>query len=358
MPPMSVPSVVTSSTEPNPFIQVPTPIQRPFGSQQQQQPGRQSFYLSHAQQQQQSSAYDEGDGIVPSTPTLFVPRRGDGFADPLNSPRVPQGRFVFSSSIPEAQTLSALANETTLGVDDTRMDLSQFDDNSGRSVPNTPLANSPAVPDNNSQTIDIDSEEPAFEMDPTVTETILPTELESESSVDDSNRSATNAEDIDVIIESDVRQGVESTQESSQSDESSKRETETSEGIESESTPTSSTTMAATATAQRGVPTARRGRGFGGPLRAGLQRRPILPPTPSPTTQTPPTDILQSVAPTPSQPQSSLPPQQPPPPQQQQPGRTIRLGTSKFSTRGNFRGRPTRGGPGGRGGRGGYHYNN
>jgi len=39
------------------------------------------------------------DRIVPSTPTLFTPRRSDGFAEAVSSPRVPTsltGRFTFN----------------------------------------------------------------------------------------------------------------------------------------------------------------------------------------------------------------------------------------------------------------------
>lgn len=44
--------------------------------------------------------YEEGgdDSIVPSTPTLFVPRRGDGFSEAVSSPQVPSGGFVFGSN--------------------------------------------------------------------------------------------------------------------------------------------------------------------------------------------------------------------------------------------------------------------
>lgn len=48
---------------------------------------------------------DDGgdDGIVPSTPTLFVPRRTDGFGEAVSSPQVPSaGRFTFSESNPPA----------------------------------------------------------------------------------------------------------------------------------------------------------------------------------------------------------------------------------------------------------------
>ncbi|XP_067679171.1 nucleoprotein TPR-like isoform X3 [Haliotis asinina] len=87
----------------------------------------------------QPGPFEEEDCTVPSTPTLSVPRRADGFAEALNSPQVSQ-RFVFgaegSLSQPE---LAQLESQRALGMDDTRMDLSQFDDGGGRSVPTTPL---------------------------------------------------------------------------------------------------------------------------------------------------------------------------------------------------------------------------
>ncbi|KAF8776767.1 Nucleoprotein TPR-like protein [Argiope bruennichi] len=101
----------------------------------------------------QGSNFEEGDdGIVPSTPTLYVPRRTDGFAEAVSSPHVPQVRFLFSSSdnSPTQQGISQLASQGALGVDDTRMDLSQFDEG-GRTVPSTPIQVSPpaeaTVPD-------------------------------------------------------------------------------------------------------------------------------------------------------------------------------------------------------------------
>ncbi|GBM37297.1 Nucleoprotein TPR [Araneus ventricosus] len=101
----------------------------------------------------QGSNFEEGDdGIVPSTPTLYVPRRTDGFAEAVSSPHVPQVRFLFTSSdnSPTQQGISQLASQGALGVDDTRMDLSQFDEG-GRTVPSTPIQVSPpaeaTVPD-------------------------------------------------------------------------------------------------------------------------------------------------------------------------------------------------------------------
>lgn len=58
--------------------------------------------LSRSQQQSQLLLphYEEtgDDGIVPSTPTLYVPRRTDGFGEAVSSPHVPSGRFTFSET--------------------------------------------------------------------------------------------------------------------------------------------------------------------------------------------------------------------------------------------------------------------
>ena len=314
----AVTSVVTSSTETNPFMQIPTPIQRPgFGA-----AGRQSFYLSHSQQ-----TYDEGDGIVPSTPTLYVPRRGDGLTDPLNSPRVPQSRFVFSASIPETTPLSQLATETTLGVDDTRMDLSQFDDNNGRSVPTTPLANSPA---NNSvhstvQNIDIDNDSNQ-NFDQNVTETIIPTEFETDSSNietenADSSKSANTSADNEVtegLVGQRLQISGETQIQESNNEESEQKKDETQ--VENESMPTSTS-------APRGIQMARRGRGFGNPQSATLQRRPILAPQGSPGAATNRQPVPSNVRGR----RLQLATRQPT-------GRTIRLRDSRFSAQTNFRG--------------------
>ncbi|XP_034946959.1 nucleoprotein TPR [Chelonus insularis] len=103
------------------------------------------------------------DSIVPSTPTLFVPRRGDGFGEAVSSPQVPQARFTFGDSTPSSTpTLSTptaatvrtmfgssgsgVAQVAQEGMDDTRMDLTQLEDGgTGRSVPTTPLQVSPAA---------------------------------------------------------------------------------------------------------------------------------------------------------------------------------------------------------------------
>lgn len=59
--------------------------------------------MSRSQQQSHlllPQGYEEtgDDGIVPSTPTLYVPRRTDGFGEAVSSPHVPSGRFTFNES--------------------------------------------------------------------------------------------------------------------------------------------------------------------------------------------------------------------------------------------------------------------
>lgn len=76
----------------------------------QSQPG-QAPALQEAQQQQMGLGYEESgdDSIVPSTPTLYVPRRADGFSEAVSSPhqQVQQAvRFTF------AERSNANANES------------------------------------------------------------------------------------------------------------------------------------------------------------------------------------------------------------------------------------------------------
>ncbi|EFA01249.2 nucleoprotein TPR isoform X2 [Tribolium castaneum] len=113
-----------------------------------------------------SHGLEEGgdDGIVPSTPTLFVPRRSDGFGEAVSSPHVPtSGRFTFNESVPpNTAGSSEIVPEQTLEV--TNMD----ENSTGRSVPSTPLQASPqeAVPGSeeqgSSQTTQSDAEIPSI----------------------------------------------------------------------------------------------------------------------------------------------------------------------------------------------------
>lgn len=64
-------------------------------------------------------------GIVPSTPTLFVPRRSDGFGEAVSSPHVPtSGRFTFNE--PGAQS-NVGSNEV---VPEQTLEMSNIEDNS------------------------------------------------------------------------------------------------------------------------------------------------------------------------------------------------------------------------------------
>jgi len=87
----------------------------------------------------------DDEGIVPSTPTLFIPRRNndDGFAEAINSPllAVPSVHLTSSSS-----RFTFASNTTSSGsntIDETRVidNFLMVDENNGtgRSVPSTPM---------------------------------------------------------------------------------------------------------------------------------------------------------------------------------------------------------------------------
>ncbi|XP_056646603.1 nucleoprotein TPR isoform X2 [Diorhabda sublineata] len=90
------------------------------------------------------------DGIVPSTPTLYVPRRSDGFGEAVSSPHVPtSGRFTFND-----QTNAAGSNNVETVPEQTLMESNNLEeDSTGRSVPTTPLQSSPqeGIPGNEEQ---------------------------------------------------------------------------------------------------------------------------------------------------------------------------------------------------------------
>lgn len=63
-------------------------------------------------------------GIVPSTPTLFPPRRSDGFGEAVSSPHVPTGsRFTYESAPSNNSGSTEVIPEQTL-------EFSHTDDNS------------------------------------------------------------------------------------------------------------------------------------------------------------------------------------------------------------------------------------
>lgn len=87
--------------------------------------------------------------MVPSTPTLVVPHRNDGFAEAIHSPQVAglSTRFRFGPPedlLPQASAshsdLGQLASQGGLGMYESPLFLAAHDeDGGGRSVPTTPL---------------------------------------------------------------------------------------------------------------------------------------------------------------------------------------------------------------------------
>uniref|UniRef100_A0AAX7V393 Nucleoprotein TPR n=1 Tax=Astatotilapia calliptera TaxID=8154 RepID=A0AAX7V393_ASTCA len=92
--------------------------------------------------------FDEDDRMVPSTPTLVVPHRSDGFDQAIHSPQVagvPRFRFGPSEDMPQTSSsshsdLGQLASQGGLGMYDSPLFLATHEEESGgRSVPTTPL---------------------------------------------------------------------------------------------------------------------------------------------------------------------------------------------------------------------------
>ncbi|KAK3887381.1 hypothetical protein Pcinc_008498 [Petrolisthes cinctipes] len=141
----------TTTTTTTRLMTVPRPNPRQdhrtaCGRQQQQQQQQRQQALPPFTQLPQYEEAGGDDSIVPSTPTLFPPRRGDPFPDPGASPHVPSTGFVFRSSpdLSNPPHTSGLAQMAEGGlIDDTRMDLAQLDDNT-HSHPSTPLPRSPS----------------------------------------------------------------------------------------------------------------------------------------------------------------------------------------------------------------------
>ncbi|KAJ8277980.1 hypothetical protein GJAV_G00082380 [Gymnothorax javanicus] len=91
--------------------------------------------------------FDDDDRMVPSTPTLVVPHRTDGFAEAIHSPQVagvPRFRFGPPEDMPQASSshsdLGQLASQGGLGMYESPLFLAAHEEESGgRSVPTTPL---------------------------------------------------------------------------------------------------------------------------------------------------------------------------------------------------------------------------
>ncbi|KAM3875994.1 translocated promoter region b, nuclear basket protein [Diretmus argenteus] len=92
--------------------------------------------------------FDEDDRMVPSTPTLVVPHRSDGFDQAIHSPQVagvPRFRFgppedMSQTSSSSHSDLGQLASQGGLGLYESPLFLAAHEEESGgRSVPTTPL---------------------------------------------------------------------------------------------------------------------------------------------------------------------------------------------------------------------------
>ncbi|XP_057291201.1 nucleoprotein TPR-like isoform X3 [Hydractinia symbiolongicarpus] len=80
---------------------------------------------------------DTDDSTVPSTPTLYMPKRTDGFAEAVSSPLVRLPTFSFSThEQPPSSSNTPALDQTGVHLDETRVDLMGAEDQ----VPQTPLS--------------------------------------------------------------------------------------------------------------------------------------------------------------------------------------------------------------------------
>ncbi|XP_072297010.1 nucleoprotein TPR isoform X2 [Eucyclogobius newberryi] len=142
------------SVPPRLYIQPPAPeLGPPHAQRQSSQLRRQSvgrgLQLTPGIGSTQQHFFDDDDRMVPSTPTLVVPHRNDGFAEAIHSPQVAGLSTRFRFGPPEdllAQAsgshsdLGQLASQGGLGMYESPLFLAAHDeDGGGRSVPTTPL---------------------------------------------------------------------------------------------------------------------------------------------------------------------------------------------------------------------------
>uniref|UniRef100_A0A671WN97 Nucleoprotein TPR n=1 Tax=Sparus aurata TaxID=8175 RepID=A0A671WN97_SPAAU len=111
-------------------------------------PSSQVEWPSTSSTSSQQHFFDEDDRMVPSTPTLVVPHRSDGFDQAIHSPQVagvPRFRFGPSDDMPQTTSsshsdLGQLASQGGLGMYESPLFLATHEEESGgRSVPTTPL---------------------------------------------------------------------------------------------------------------------------------------------------------------------------------------------------------------------------
>uniref|UniRef100_H3CJ19 Nucleoprotein TPR/MLP1-2 domain-containing protein n=1 Tax=Tetraodon nigroviridis TaxID=99883 RepID=H3CJ19_TETNG len=123
------------------FQRHPLPLPRPSGGRGPQ--------LTPGVGSMQQHFFDDEDRMVPSTPTLVVPHRTDGFAEAIHSPQVAGLSTSFRFGLPDDvlsqasashSDLGQLASQGGLGMYESPLFLAAHDeDGGGRSVPTTPL---------------------------------------------------------------------------------------------------------------------------------------------------------------------------------------------------------------------------
>ncbi|XP_049632341.1 nucleoprotein TPR isoform X3 [Suncus etruscus] len=145
--------------------------------------------------------FDDEDRTVPSTPTLVVPHRTDGFAEAIHSPQVagvPRFRFGPPEDMPQTSSshsdLGQLASQGGLGMYETPLFLAHEEESGGRSVPTTPLQVAAPVSVFTESTAS-DASEPASQSVPMVTT--------STASLSSTNESTTGDDGDEVFVEAE-----------------------------------------------------------------------------------------------------------------------------------------------------------
>lgn len=149
----------------------------------------------------QQHFFDDEDRTVPSTPTLVVPHRTDGFAEAIHSPQVagvPRFRFGPPEDMPQTSSshsdLGQLASQGGLGMYETPLFLAHEEESGGRSVPTTPLQVAAPVSVFTESTAS-DASEPASQSVPMVTT--------STASLSSTNESTTGDDGDEVFVEAE-----------------------------------------------------------------------------------------------------------------------------------------------------------
>ncbi|XP_048832037.1 translocated promoter region b, nuclear basket protein isoform X4 [Brienomyrus brachyistius] len=132
-----------------PRLNIQVPLAQELGPPPQRIPIRRQFPGGRGTQgvppvSSNAPCFNEEDRMVPSTPTLMLPRRSDSFAEAIHSsPQVagvPRFRFGPPEDMAQAGSdLGQLASQGGLGMYDSPLFMGEHEESGGRSVPTTPL---------------------------------------------------------------------------------------------------------------------------------------------------------------------------------------------------------------------------